>query len=112
MSNGMYLSIPCTYENKVLVIKALGFRGKGDSADQALLECIKNTPYYIPFLLAKFKFFTDHRGRNFAHLEVPFESSILTKINEIEPYPEDKLKKATKGLLAKPTNEEVLKLGY
>lgn len=109
----LYISIPVEYINKTLTIKALGFKSKGDSPDQALLECIKSTPLYIHLMLAKFVSFTDHRGRKFSHMEVPFSTELLTKINETEPYPKDKKKEiAAKSHLAEITPEDVLKWGY
>jgi len=109
----LMLSIPCTYENKTLTVKALGLKAKGDSAEQALLECIKSTPLYIPLMLAKYKTFTDHNGRNFEQFEVPFDNSILKKINETEPYPEEKsIKSKKKTALTDVDPEEVLMYGY
>lgn len=113
MASTMYISIPCTYENKVLTVKALGFEAKGDSPDQALLECIKSTPLYIPLMLAKFKSFTDHNHRSFQQFEVPFDNAILKKINEVEPYPEEKtIKKKSKSVLSETSAEDVIKYGY
>lgn len=105
------ISIPCEYSNKTLVIKALGFKAKGDSPDQALLECIKNTVYYTPFILAKFKSYTDFRRRECMHLEVTFDSLIYDKLMQSEPVHVDKLKK-TKSSIAEPTPEQMVKLGF
>lgn len=112
MASSLYISIPCTFENKTLTIKALGLHGKGDTPDQALLECIKNTNLYTPLMLSKFKSFTDFRGRDFRSLEVPFHSTILETIHEIQPTPEDRKKIRKSNHLYEPTAEETLKLGY
>lgn len=111
MASTIYISIPCTFENKVLIVKGLGLEGKGDSPDQALLECIKNTNLYIPLMLCKFKLFTDFRGRDFRHIEVPFNTIIMDKISELEPLPGDRRIKKSSHLY-EPTNEEILTLGY
>lgn len=110
MATTLYMNIPCNFENNTLNINCLGFKAKGNSPDEALLECIKNTALYLPLLLSKFKSHTDHRGRTFTSLEVPFNDIILKKINEVEPYPET-AKRKSKGLLAEATPEEILKLG-
>lgn len=112
MAGTLYLSIPCTFEDKVLTIKALSLRGKGDGPDQALLDCIKNTDLYTPLLLSKFKSFTDFRGRSFRTLEVPYSSILLETISQVEPTPEDKKKIRKSKYLYDSTPEEILTLGY
>lgn len=111
MKDVTYISIPCEYDNKVLVVKALGLTAKGDSPDQALLESIKSTPLYMPLMLAKFKSWVDFRGRSFMHLEVPFDAIILKKINDVEPYPAEK-KPKSKSLIAELSPEEFLRHAY
>lgn len=112
MASSLYISIPCTFENRLLTIKGLDLQGRGDSPDQALLECIKGTNLYTPLMLCKFKSFTDFRGRDFRSLEVPFDSIILEKINEVEPTPETKKKIKKSNHLIEASPEEILKLGY
>lgn len=112
MSSSLYISIPCTFDGKTLIIKGLDLQGKGDSPDQALLECIKNTNLYSPLMLSKFKSFTDFRGRDFRALEVPFDSAIMDKINEVEPTPETKKKIKRSNHLIEASPEEIIKLGY
>lgn len=108
----LMISIPCEYSNNILTIKSLGFKGKGNSPDEAILECIKNSVYYVPFLLSKFKTYTDHRHIDRMHLEVPFDSLIYDKITQIEPLPGDTRIKKSKSSIILPTDEQILKLGY
>jgi hypothetical protein len=111
MEDSIYISIPCSYEDRILTVKGLKLSAKGDSPDQALLECIKNTPLYMPMMLAKFVSFTDFRKRTFMQIEVPFHATILKKINEVEPYPESTRIKS-KSVLVEPSHEEKLKFGF
>lgn len=110
MAKKLYMSIPVEYVNKTLTIKSLALSAKGESPDEALFTCIKSTSLYVPLMLAKFKQEVDFRGRFFLYIEVPFESSILNKIYEVSPLPEDK--KPTKRHLQLPSPEETIKWGY
>lgn len=107
----LFIAIPCKYENNILKVKSLGFEAKGNSPDQALLTCIKETPLYIPLMLAKFRIQTDSLGRKFQYLEVPFDNLILKRISELEPTVEEKKKKIASSVET-PTSEEILKWGF
>ena len=111
MEEWTYISIPCKYTNRVLTIKALGFKAEGDSPEQALLECIKNTALYIPLILAKFSSFTSWRGHKHLQIEVPYHSSIYDKIQEVENFPNEAKKKAAKTFISDPSAAEILKYG-
>lgn len=111
MKSSLYISIPCEYNNKQLVVKALGFKAKGENAKEALTEATKNSIYYVSFSDAEIVTWMDFRGRTFSHIEVPFDNIILDKINSIEPYPEEK-KRKSKGTLTEPSAEEILKHAY
>jgi len=112
MSSLLYLSIPCTFENKVLIIKGLGLTSNGDNPEEALLECIKGTGLYMSLMLSNFKAFTDFRGRDFMALEVPYHEDILNTIHKTEPFPKDKIKLKKNSNLIDASPEETLKHGY
>lgn len=111
MGSYTYISIPCTFEDNVLTVKALNFKATGETPDQAILECIKSTPLYAPLVLCEFKSFTDFRGREFMHLEVPYEASIIKKMTDIEPYPNEKNRKH-RSLVTDVSAEDMLKYAY
>jgi len=107
----LMISIPCAFENNILKVNGLGFKAEGDSPEQALLVCIKNTPYYNPLILATFTKFKNHRGREFMHLETIYDESIIKLINEVEPYPPEKPNKL-KQKIETSTAQEVIDYAY
>jgi len=112
MGEWVHISIPCKYVNRVLTIKALGFKAEGDSPEQALLECIKNTALYVPLILAKFSSFTNWRGHKHLQIEVPYHSGIYDKMQEVEPFLNEAKKKAAQTFISEPSAAETLKYGW
>lgn len=111
MANTVHMSIPCEFKNGVLTVSSLNFEGKGETPDQAILECIKDTPFYALLIACEFKSFTDFRGREFMHLEVPFDAAIIKRITEFEPYPNE-AKRKHKSLITDVSAEDILKYAY
>ena len=105
------ISIPCEFKDNVLTVKALNFKSNGETPDHAILESIKNTPLYACLILCEFKSFTDFRGREFMHLEVPFDAAIIKRISDNEPYPREE-KRKHKSLVTDVSAEEMLKYAY
>lgn len=107
------IQIPCSYENNILIIKGLKLTANGETAEKAFLECIKNTVYYTSMKTSKIVNFTDFKGRDFMHLEVPFTNTVYEAITEIEPFPSNEIKKKQlKSFLTEPSAEDTLKFGY
>lgn len=112
MNTELYIAIPAKYSNKTLTIKSLGFKTRGDTPEEALIECISNSALYESLILAKFNYI-EHRGKQHLQLEVPFNNNIYDKLIEIEPFPEIVIKKkTTKSFLIEPSFEETVKFGY
>lgn len=111
MASSLYISIPCTYENKTLTVKSLRLQGKGETPEQALIECIKNTPLYMSLVSAKFKSWIDFRHRSFMHLEIPYDAAIMKKINDLEPTCDEK-KNSKVNKVIEPTQEEIFRFGF
>ena len=107
------MQIPCTFEDKVMKISALNLEGFAETAELALLECIKSTPYFVNLKSAHIVNFKDHRGRDFIFLEVQFTNLIYEAIMDLEPLPAIAAKrKQLKSFIIEPTSEEIVKLGY
>jgi hypothetical protein len=113
MALTLYISIPCTFKDEVLTIKGLKLKANGDTPEKAYLECIKNTPYFTGMKMGKIISFEDFKGRDFMHIEVPFSNTVYEAIVDLEPFPDNSLKKKPmKSFLVEATAEETLKLGY
>ena len=112
MADLLYFSIPCSFKNQVLTVPALGFKAKGDSPEEALLECIKHTSLYIPLILAKFNCLVDAKRQISLQLEVPFHAAIYTKLQEIEGFTDTLKKKMNNSLIVEAAPADILKYGY
>lgn len=113
-TTALSIQIPCEYEDKVFTIKCLKLSASGDTAEKALLECIKSTPYYTGLKSAKVIQFRDFRGRDFTILEVAFSNTVYDGIVENEPFPMETKRKQLKAnnSIVEPTPEEIVKLGF
>ena len=107
------LQLPCTFEDKIMKISALNLEGSAETAELALIECIKSTAYFTSLKNANVINFKDHRGRDFIFLEVQFTNLVYEAIMDIEPLPSTAVKsKQLKSFITEPTAEETIKFGY
>lgn len=102
------MSIPCTFENNTLRIKALRIEASGNNPEEALMKAIKSVPeLYAELCLGKVE-----QDRHWFFITVPHSKKLYDRLLEIEPLPQDKPKVKKTGALKEAESDEVIKYGY